>query len=212
MCMFLACVARSCFHAPCRMRLVSVLFRCYVCLINLLNLLTLLFMYPNFSSHYHTRLQIVSVSDWKLREIFLWFTLYQDISLWFYMYRVERNYANIVFSPAWRENTAIAWNFKLHMYPPLFAIQWRISPGMSDAMCKTHPTRSKSMPSGTAGELFDVGSCLQFVGALLPNRQEIFSRIGLCAVPRSNISHTEEERVVATSGLRLFGRAQESFI
>ena len=24
------------------------------------------------------------------------------------IYRVERNYANIVFSPAWKENTAIA--------------------------------------------------------------------------------------------------------
>ena len=34
------------------------------------------------------------------------------------MYRVERNYANIVFSPAWKEKTAIARSLKLLMYPP----------------------------------------------------------------------------------------------
>ena len=53
---------------------------------------------------------------------------------------------------------------------------------------------------------------MQLVGALVQNRLEIFSGAGLCAVPRSNISHPEEEQVVATSVLGLFGRAKGSFI
>ena len=63
------------------------------------------------------------------------------------------------------------------------------------------------MPSAPA-ELLDAGNCSQLVGALLQNRPEVFSRTGLCAVPRSNISHPEKDKVVATPVLRLFGRAQ----
>ena len=58
------------------------------------------------------------------------------------------------------------------------------------------------------GEVLVAGNCSQLVGVLLQNRPEVFSRIGLCAVPRSNISHPEKEEVVATPILRLFGRAQ----
>ena len=42
-------------------------------------------------------------------------------------------------------------------------------------------------------ELLDAGNCPQLVGALLQNRPEVFSGIGLCAVPRSNISHPEKD-------------------
>ena len=49
-----------------------------------------------------------------------------------------------------------------------------------------------------SGELFDAENCLQLLGALLQNRSEGFSGTGLCAVPRSNISHPEKEQVVAT--------------
>ena len=59
------------------------------------------------------------------------------------------------------------------------------------------------------GELFDAGNCLQVFGTLLQNRPDVFNGIGLCAVPRSNISHLEEEQVIATPVLRLFGRAQK---
>ena len=59
-----------------------------------------------------------------------------------------------------------------------------------------------------SGEQLDAGNCSQLVGALLQNRPEFFSGNGLCAVPRSNISHSEKEQVVATPILRLFGRAQ----
>ena len=58
------------------------------------------------------------------------------------------------------------------------------------------------------GELLDAGNCSQLVDALLQNHPEVFSETGLCAVPRSNISHPEKEQVVATPILRLFGRAQ----
>ena len=58
------------------------------------------------------------------------------------------------------------------------------------------------------GELFDAENCLQLLGALLQNRPGVFSGTGLCDVPRSNISHTEKDQVVATPVLRLFGRAQ----
>ena len=58
------------------------------------------------------------------------------------------------------------------------------------------------------GELLDPWNCSQLVGSLLQNRPEIFSGTSLCAVPRSNISHSEKEQVVATPTLRLFGRAQ----
>ena len=58
------------------------------------------------------------------------------------------------------------------------------------------------------GEPFDAENCLQLLGALLQNRLEVFSGTGLCDVPRSNISHTEKEQVVATPVLCLFGRAQ----
>ena len=56
--------------------------------------------------------------------------------------------------------------------------------------------------------ILDAGNCSQLVGALLQNRPEVFSGTGLCAVPRSNISHPEKEQVVATPILRRFGRAQ----
>ena len=58
------------------------------------------------------------------------------------------------------------------------------------------------------GELLDAGNCSQLGGALLQNRPEVFSGTGLCAVPRSNISHPEKEQVVATPILHLFGRPQ----
>ena len=58
------------------------------------------------------------------------------------------------------------------------------------------------------GELLNAGNCSQFIGALLQNRPEVFSGTGLCAIPRSNISHPEKEEVVVTPILRLFGRAQ----
>ena len=58
------------------------------------------------------------------------------------------------------------------------------------------------------GELLDAGNCSQLVSALLQNRPEVFSGTGLCATPWSNISHPEQEQVVATPILRLFGRAQ----
>ena len=60
-------------------------------------------------------------------------------------------------------------------------------------------------------ELLDAGNCSQLGGALLQNRIEVFSRTGLCAVPRSNVSHPEKEEVVATPILRLFGRTQGIF-
>ena len=59
-----------------------------------------------------------------------------------------------------------------------------------------------------SGELLGAWNCSQLVGSLLQNRPEIFSGTRLCAVPRSNISHSEKEQVVATPILRLFGRAQ----
>ena len=58
------------------------------------------------------------------------------------------------------------------------------------------------------GELLDAWNCSQLVGSLLQNLPEIFSGTSLCAVPRSNISHSEKEQAVATPILRLFGRAQ----
>ena len=64
------------------------------------------------------------------------------------------------------------------------------------------------MPPELPGEPFDAENCLKLLGALLQNRPEVFSGTGLCDVPRSNISHTEKEGVVATPVLRLFGRAQ----
>ena len=126
-------------------------------------------------------------------------------------YKVERNYANIVFSPIWKENIAIARNLKQLMYPPLFAMQYCIAivnaPGMPDSSVK-HIRRnlSQCLPQ-LPGELIDAWNCLQLVGALLQNRPEIFSGTGLCAVPRSNISHPEKGQVVATPVLGLFGRA-----
>ena len=62
------------------------------------------------------------------------------------------------------------------------------------------------------GGLFHAGHCLQLVGALLQNLPELFTGNGLCAVLRSNISHSEEEQVVTTPVFRLFGRVKESFI
>ena len=81
-------------------------------------------------------------------------------------------------------------------------------PGMPDT-CVKHIRRNLSpclleLP----GELFDAENCLQLLGALLQNRPEVFNGTGLCDVPRSNISHTEKEQVVATPVLHLFGRAQ----
>ena len=75
-------------------------------------------------------------------------------------------------------------------------------PGMLDTSVK-HVRRNLSPCL-----LLDTGNGLQLVGALLQNRPEVFSGSGLCALPRSNISHPEKEQVVTTPVLRLFGRAQ----
>ena len=56
--------------------------------------------------------------------------------------------------------------------------------------------------------MLDAGNCLHLLRAFLQNRPEVCSRIGLCAAPRSNISHPEKEQVVAAPVLRLFSRAQ----
>ena len=126
---------------------------------------------------------------------------------------MERKYANIVFLPTWKENTAIAGRFKLFMYPPLFVMQYQMPPGMPNTSRVKHIRRNLSpcllkLP----GELLDARNCLQLAGALLQNRPETFSETGLCAVPRSDISHPEKEQVVATPVLRLFGCARGIFI
>ena len=81
-------------------------------------------------------------------------------------------------------------------------------PGMPDTCVKHIRRNLRPCLLELPGEPFDAKNCLQLVGALLQNRPEVFSRTGLCDVPRSNISHTEKEQVVATPVLRLFGRAQ----
>ena len=83
-----------------------------------------------------------------------------------------------------------------------------MSPGMPGTCVKHIRRNLRSCLLELSGELFDAGNCLQLLGALLQNRTEVFSGTGLCDVPRSNISHTEKEQVVATPVLCLFGRAQ----
>ena len=83
------------------------------------------------------------------------------------------------------------------MYPPLFVMQYQMPPGMPNTNRVKHIRRNLSpcllkLP----GELLDARNCLQLAGALLQNRPEIFSETGLCAVPRSDISHPEKSRLL----------------
>ena len=81
-------------------------------------------------------------------------------------------------------------------------------PGMPDTSVKHIRRKLSPCLLQLPGELLDAGNCSQLVGALLQNRPQVFSGTGLCAVPRSNISHPEKEQVVATPILHLFGRAR----
>ena len=81
-------------------------------------------------------------------------------------------------------------------------------PGMPDTCVKHIRRNMRPCLPELPGEPFDAENCLQLLGALLQNRLAVFSGTGLCDVPRSNISHTEQEQAVATPVLRLFGRAQ----
>ena len=94
------------------------------------------------------------------------------------------------------------------MYPPLFALQYRMTPGMPDTNVKHTWRNLRPCLLQLPGELLDAGNCLQLVGALMQNRPEIFSGIGIRVVPRSNIWHPEKEQLVATPVFRLFCRAQ----
>ena len=80
-------------------------------------------------------------------------------------------------------------------------------PGMPDTSVKHMRLNLSPCLLQLPGELLHAGNCSQLVGALLQNRPEIFSGSGLCAVPRSNILHTEKEQVVGAPILHLFGRA-----
>ena len=81
-------------------------------------------------------------------------------------------------------------------------------PGMPDTCVKHIRRNLRPCVLELPGEPFDADNCLQLLDALLQNRPEFFSGTGLRDVPRSNISHPEQERVVATPVLHLFGRAQ----
>ena len=94
------------------------------------------------------------------------------------------------------------------MYPPLFVMKYQKPPGMPDTCVKHIRRNMRPCLPELPGEPFDAENCLQLLGALLQNRLEVFSGTGLCDVPRSNISHTEKEQLVATPVLRLFGRKQ----
>ena len=92
------------------------------------------------------------------------------------------------------------------MYSPLFVMQWRMPSGMPDTSVM-HIRRNLSpcllhLPAARRWELFATR------WRCPAESPEVFSGTGLCAVPRSNISHTEKEQVVETLILRLFGRAQ----
>ena len=97
---------------------------------------------------------------------------------------------------------------KFLMYPLLFSMQQRMLSVMTDASMQ-HIRRNLS-PSllELPGELFDAGNSLQLVGALLQNRPQVFSGIGSCAKPRSNIPRPEKEQDVAIPVHTVLGRVQ----